>query len=242
MTIARVHLVDPLVSRWHHCIARCVRRAKLLGEKTDRKEWIEHRLKELAEIVGISVAGCAVLDNHLHLLVRLDPETVKNWSDEEVIRRWARLFPPRDKMRRPLEASDDWVKGHLLNAAWIKRARERLASLSWFMKCLKEPLALLANHQDQASGAFFEGRFKSIAILDEGSLLATCASIDLNPLAAGIASVPEASAHTSIKEGVEHIQALGRASSPPPRPSPTGGEGGRAGVSLVAGSAASAGL
>ena len=46
---------------------------------------------------------------------------VKNWSDEEVIRRWARLFPPRDKMRRPLEASDDWVKGHLRSAAWIKR-------------------------------------------------------------------------------------------------------------------------
>ena len=121
MTIARVHLVDPLVSRWYHCITRCVRRARLLGEGIDRKEWIEHRLKELAEIFGISVAGFAVLDNHLHLLVRLDPETVENWSDEEVIRRWARLFPPRDKMRRPLEVSDDWVKGHLLNAAWIKR-------------------------------------------------------------------------------------------------------------------------
>src|SRR5580700_8059372 len=153
MTIARVHLVDPLVSRWYHCITRCVRRARLLGEGMDRKEWIEHRLKELAEIFGISVAGFAVLDNHLHLLVRLDPETVKNWSDEEVIRRWARLFPPRDKLRRPLEVSDDWVKGHLLNAAWIKRARERLGSLSWFMKCLKEPLARLANQQDQASQA-----------------------------------------------------------------------------------------
>ncbi len=169
MTIARVHLVDPLVSRWYHCITRCVRRARLLGEGMDRKEWIEHRLKELADIFGIAVGGFAVLDNHLHLLVRLDPETVKNWSDEEVIRRWARLFPPRDKMRRPLEASDDWVKGHLLNAAWIKRARERLASLSWFMKCLKEPLARLANQQDQVSGRVLrEGRFKSIAILDEG--------------------------------------------------------------------------
>ena len=210
MTIARVHLVDPIVSRWYHCITRCVRRAKLLGEGQDRKEWIENRLKELAEIFGVSVAGFAVLDNHLHLLVRLDPETVKNWSDEEVIRRWARLFPPRDGMRRPLEASDDWVKGHLLNAAWIKRARERLGSLSWFMKCLKEPLARLANRQDQAGGAFFEGRFKSIAILDEGSLLATCAYIDLNPLAAGIAATPEASAHTSIKERVDHVAAQGR--------------------------------
>ncbi len=36
------------------------------------------------------------------------------------------------------------------------------------MKCLKEPLARLANHQDQTRIArFFEGRFKTIAILDE---------------------------------------------------------------------------
>jgi REP element-mobilizing transposase RayT len=66
MTIARVYLVNPMVSRWYHCITRCVRRARLLGEGMDRKEWIEHRLKELAEIFGISVAGFAVLDNHLH--------------------------------------------------------------------------------------------------------------------------------------------------------------------------------
>ena len=54
------------------------------------------------------------------------------------------------------------------------------------MKCLKEPLSRLANRQDQTRGAFFEGRFKSVAILDEESLLATCAYIDLNPVAAGI--------------------------------------------------------
>ena len=56
----------------------------------------------------------------------------------------------------------------------------------------------------------FEGRFKSVAILDESLLLATCAYIDLNPVAAGIAEVPEASAHTSIKERVEHVKTQGR--------------------------------
>jgi hypothetical protein len=49
-----------------------------------------------------------------------------------------------------------------------------------------------------------------VAILDEEALLATCTYIDLNPVAAGIAAVPEASAHTSIKERVEHVQAQGR--------------------------------
>ena len=50
---------------------------------------------------------------------------------------------------------------------------QRLQSLSWFMKCLKEPLSRLANCEEQTRGAFFERRFKSVAILDEESLLAT---------------------------------------------------------------------
>jgi hypothetical protein len=78
------------------------------------------------------------------------------------------------------------------------------------MKCLKEPLSRLANRQDNARGAFFEERFKSIAILDEESLLATCAYIDLNPVAAGVVEVPEASTYTSITTRVENIQEQGR--------------------------------
>ena len=68
MTIARAHLVDPLVSRWYQCITRCVRRAFLLGEgANDRKVWIERRLRELAEIFGVAVGGFSVLDNLLRI-------------------------------------------------------------------------------------------------------------------------------------------------------------------------------
>src|SRR5262249_33806859 len=148
--------------------------------------------------------------SHLHLLVRLDPDLSSGWSDEEVVRRWGRLFPPRDKSRRPVPVSDDWVQWRAQDARWGGKSRGRGARLHWVMKCLKEPLARLANHEEQARGAFFEGRFKSVAILDEESLLATCAYIDLNPVAAGIAAVPEASEHTSIKERVDHVKAQGR--------------------------------
>ena len=106
---------------------------------------------------------------------------------------------------------------------WVATARERLQSLSWFMKCLKEPLARLANRQDKTRGAFFEERFKSVAILDEESLLATCAYIDLNPVAAGIAEVPEASPHTSITERV------GARQGPGPNQRPEGGRAGQRG-------------
>ncbi len=232
MTIARAHLVDPAVTRWYHCITRCVRRAFLLGEgEGDRKLWIDIRLQELAGIFSIAVGGFSVLDNHLHLLVRLDPDVAAAWSDEEVVRRWGRLFPPRDKSRKPLPVSNAWVEWRLNDAAWVVKARERLQSLSWFMKCLKEPLARLANRQDKTRGFFFEGRFKSVAVLDEESLLATCAYIDLNPVAAGIAEVPETSKHTSVKERVDHVKAQGRTEDMKAAP-----EG------SVAGSKASAGL
>jgi hypothetical protein len=68
----------------------------------------------------------------------------------------------------------------------------------------------MANDQDGCQGAFWQGRYKSIAILDEEALLATCAYIDLNPFAAGLAEVPEQSQHTSIRTRIDHCRQQGR--------------------------------
>jgi hypothetical protein len=68
----------------------------------------------------------------------------------------------------------------------------------------------MANREDKTRGAFFESRFKSVAILDEESLLAVCTYIDLNPVAAGLAAAPEESPHTSIHERVAHVEEQGR--------------------------------
>ena len=66
MTVARSQLVDPEVTAYYHCISRCVRRAYLCGEGYEhRKDWIEKRLEELADIFAISVAGFSIMDNHL---------------------------------------------------------------------------------------------------------------------------------------------------------------------------------
>src|SRR5208283_4985513 len=104
-----------------------------------------------------------------------------------------------------------WVQARLKDARWVATARERLQSLSWFMKCLKEPLARLANREEQTRGAFFEGRFKSVAILDEEALIVTCAYIDMLPVATGIAKTAEAGKHTSIRQRVKHVKAQGGA-------------------------------
>ena len=106
MTIARGQLIDVSVTRWYHCMSRCVRGALLLCEgPSDRKEWIENRIEELAQIFALGVGGFSVMDNHLHLLLRLEPEVAAGWSDDDVVRRWGRLFPQRDKNREPLPIS-----------------------------------------------------------------------------------------------------------------------------------------
>jgi hypothetical protein len=66
MAIARALLVDVSLTRWDHCVTRCVRRACLLGEgDQNRKEWLENRLEELADIFAVAVGGFAVMNNHL---------------------------------------------------------------------------------------------------------------------------------------------------------------------------------
>ena len=212
MTISRSRLVDASVSRWYHCVSRCVRKAHLIGNEAapGRKDWIENRLRELDAIFAVSVGGFSLMDNHLHLLLRIDPDTAKGWSDTELAERWFKLFPPRGADRKPLKVAAEIMAARLANPVWIAETRVRLSSLGWFMKCLKEPLARLANKQDGCTGAFFEGRFKSIAILDEESLLTVCAYIDLNPVAAGIAPTPEESLHTSVKARVDHVKDTGR--------------------------------
>jgi hypothetical protein len=63
MALARSKLVDLSVTRWYHCVTRCVRKAFLLGEGDhNRKEWLENRLEELADIFAVAVGGFCVMD------------------------------------------------------------------------------------------------------------------------------------------------------------------------------------
>lgn len=211
MTVARKEIVNVGLTRWYHCISRCVRAAFLMGDgEWDRKQWIEDRLELLSSSFAISVAGFSALDNHLHVLCRLDPDRSKEWSAEEIVRRWIKVYPPRSLAMDDEKVVQMWIERHAKDSQRVEVLRERLQDLGWFMKALKEPLARLANKSDGCRGTFWEARYKSIAVLDTEALLATCAYIDLNPVAAGVAALPEKSKHTSIKQRVDHARTKGK--------------------------------
>ncbi|MEP3478768.1 MAG: hypothetical protein ABJZ55_05930 [Fuerstiella sp.] len=85
-----------------HCINRCVRRGFLCGDDSvtgknfdHRRQWIRYRLEFLASVFGVEVMAFSVMSNHFHCVLRTRPDVVKEWSDEQVARRWWKLFPQR---------------------------------------------------------------------------------------------------------------------------------------------------
>ena len=199
---------------YYHCVSRCVRRAFLCGTDEHsgqsfehRRQWIEDKLYELARVFALDLCAYAVMSNHYHVVLYVDATQAEIWSREEVITRWHQLF-------NGSLFSERYIRGEALNKLELKILdndvatwRHRLMDISWFMRVLNESIARQANAEDNCTGRFWEGRFKSQALLDEAALAACLAYVDLNPIRAGIANTPEYSDHTSIQQRINVAQA-----------------------------------
>jgi hypothetical protein len=197
---------------YYHCVSRCVRRAFLCGVDTftgksyeHRRQWIVDRIKQLTDIFSIDSCAYSVMQNHYHIIVHVDAERAAGWSEQDVIERWERLFSLPVIVER--YRSMDTISGAERDAVseLVTEWRSRLHDISWFMRCINEPIARQANQEDGCTGRYWEGRYKSQALLDEKALAACMAYVDLNPVRAGMAETPEQSEYTSIAERIDQL-------------------------------------
>ncbi|MEL6869369.1 MAG: hypothetical protein AAFO81_06175 [Pseudomonadota bacterium] len=206
MTRARKHLVCAEQTPYYLITARCVRRAFLCGEDRvtgnsyeHRRGWIEDRMRALSSLFSIEICAYAIMSNHYHLVVRLNAEDINRWSSDEVLNRWTSLFKGTLLVQR-------YRSGAALSSAQqqslddtVAIYRQRLGSLSWFMKCLNEPIARRANAEDHCTGHFWEARFHSKALHSDRALITAMGYVDLNPVRAGMVNAVTASDYTSVR-------------------------------------------
>ena len=209
----RKALISLEATPYYHCVSRCVRRAFLCGydkfsEKRyeHRRKWIEDRIAELTHVFAIDVCAFGIMSNHTHLVLHVDAEVAKGWNVREVIKRWLKLYDGPLLIQR--YAAGETLSGAELDQVdqFAEQRRERLMDISWFMRCLNEFIARRANKEDGCTGRFWEGRFRSQALLDEKAVLACMAYVDLNPIRAKMAETPEGSDYTSVQQRIRQVR------------------------------------
>ena len=222
MTKPRSELISLTDTQYYHCVSRCVRRAFLCG--TDhysgrcyehRRDWLEQKLLDVASIFAIRLCAYAVMSNHYHVVLHVRLDLAAEWSDLDVVERWHRLFAGTP-------VSSLYLSGKYLNKEQqrqLKRSinlwRQRLVDISWFMRIVNEAIARQANAEDDCTGRFWEGRFKSQALLDETALLTCMAYVDLNPIRAKMNETPETSEYTSVKARIDALSQMTPPCNPP---------------------------
>jgi REP element-mobilizing transposase RayT len=210
MTKPRSEQVSIEDTPFYHCMVRCVRRAFLCGDDHEtgenfdhRKQWLVSRLRFLSYVYAIDICAYAVMSNHYHVVLHVDKRRAEDLTLDEVVERWLQLYKGEKLIQKWIAFRAEMSTAELKKVEEIiEQWRERLTSISWFMRGVNETIARMANEEDNCKGRFWEGRFKSQALLDEQALLTCMAYVDLNPVRAGIANDLVDSDFTSIQQRI----------------------------------------
>jgi REP element-mobilizing transposase RayT len=160
-------------SATYHVVSRTALQGFVLGDV--EKDLFVRLLRRLAGVYFAELFGFAVMGNHVHLLVRM--RLPDEFPDEEVRRRFSLYYGE--------------ARAQTLSDAQLPFYREKWASLSEFVKDVKQSFSRQYNKTHGRRGYFWSERFKSV-LVDSGDTLVNClAYIDLNAVRAGIVDRPE---------------------------------------------------
>jgi putative transposase len=155
----------------YHVMSRTALDGFPLGDV--EKDFMLDLIRRYASLYFVEIIGFCLMGNHFHVLVKVTPEY--KYSDEEILKRYMDFY------------GDERIYADGL----IPTMRQKLSSLSEFMREIKVGFARFYNRRHNRRGYFWGDRFKSV-IVENGETLINClAYIDLNPVRAGLVDLPE---------------------------------------------------
>jgi REP element-mobilizing transposase RayT len=201
---------------YYHVVSRVANRAFLFGD-AKRKGRILDFLRRSAEFSGVDVVTYALMDNHIHLCVRVPERSAVGAGDKmrcgaasdggtrcdggdreglrcyvsagEVVRRVGVLYGTRRREALERDLAVLRREGRLDEAEdALERYRRRMGDLSEFMKTFKQRVSQWYNGEAGHEGTLWEGRFKSVLIEGGEYLRAVVNYIHMNPVRAKIVS------------------------------------------------------
>ena len=173
----------------HHLTSRIAHRVYFLGEM-ERNDFVELMLR-VAAFCGVQLLGWCIMENHFHILVYLPrPETI---GQEEIIARYKALVGVmgRDELACNF---DQWARqgevGAQLRDKAVCRLRNRMYSIAWFMKMIKQWFTEGYNSRHAHRGTLWEATYHDRVIfdLDSQDTRDCLCYIHLNPIRAAITS------------------------------------------------------
>ena len=144
----RKALISLADTSYYHITSRCVRRAFLTGidhyfgqSYEHRRQWVVDRVRLLSSLFAIVVCAYAIMSNHHHLALKVCPEQLEGFSDDDIMDRWRALFKGPLLVQRyrgevGLKLFERTTVSDIVTV-W----RSRISRISWFMRCLNQPIA-----------------------------------------------------------------------------------------------------
>ncbi len=170
--MARIpRMIIPEESTTYHVMSRTALPAYPMGPVEN--DYLLGLIKRFSQVYFSEIIGLCLMGNHFHLLVRMHPD--HQYTDDEIKRRYALSYGP-DQVLEPDQ---------------IPFYRKKWASLSEFMKDIKQTFSRFFNKRHDRRGFFWGDRFKSLIVQNGATLVNCLAYIDLNPVRAGIVERPE---------------------------------------------------
>ena len=163
MPLPRYSQISLDATSYYHCVSRCVRRAFLCGVDSasghsfeHRRQWIEDKLIELAQIFCIDLCAYAVMSNHYHVVLHIHKDQAESLTTDEVIDKWHALFKGSLLSQR-FQRNEKLTQAELtaLNKQ-VELWRARLMDISWYMRCMNEAIARQLNAEDNCTGRFWD--------------------------------------------------------------------------------------